>query len=73
MNETFWPQSEASKGQLTQIARDYCIQSEIKSFVQNLERSSVTRLGDFLDFGPLLKPSATIDLPKFSHILRQFF
>ena len=36
-------------------------------------RDSVTRLGDFLDFWPLLKPSAAIDFPKFSHILWQFF
>ena len=29
----------------------------------------MTRLGDLLDFGPLLKPSATINLPNFGQFL----
>ena len=32
---------------------------------------SVTRLGDLLDFGQILKPLATIDLAKSPHILKQ--
>ena len=34
--------------------------------------TSVTRLGDLLDFGQRLKPLATIDLPKFSTFLGNF-
>ena len=33
---------------------------------------SVTRLGDFLDFGPFLKPLATINLPKSLALLGNF-
>ena len=34
--------------------------------------SSVTRLGDLLDFGQLFKPLATINLPKFPSFLGNF-
>ena len=34
--------------------------------------TSVTRLGDLLDFGQLLKPLATINLPKSSTFLDNF-
>ena len=34
---------------------------------------SVTRLGDFLDIGQLLKPLATINLPKSPILLGNFF
>ena len=34
-------------------------------------RSSVTRSGDFLDFGQFLKPLATINLPRSPDIIRQ--
>ena len=33
---------------------------------------SVTRLADLLDFGPLLKPLATINLPKYLTLLGNF-
>ena len=37
----------------------------------NIERS-VTRLGDLLDFWQVLKPLATINLPKYSTFLGNF-
>ena len=34
--------------------------------------SSVTILGEILDFGQLFKPLATINFPQVSYILKQF-
>ena len=42
------------------------------SLLKLTKATSVTRLGDLLDFGQLLKRLAPIILPKSLHILRQF-
>ena len=45
---------------------------KIKIFVSHMRRSSVTRLGDLLDFGQLFKAFGNNQFAQISHIRRQF-
>ena len=51
----------------------HCTQFDLRLWLRNFSLvSSVTRLGDFLEFGQLFKAFGNNLFPQISHILRQF-